>query len=135
MDFGATETIPGTTSGNPVVKSGEGTIIPEPGSDSSVLLADLQRALRAKTAPKVPPTKTSIPFTYVILTEHLSPSAGGEFSANPAGTWTAMKLIFGDGDRESEILLHLNDAGKRGQLSMKDPENGDLALAELAKAL
>jgi hypothetical protein len=32
-----------------------------------------------------------------------------------------MKLIFGDGDRESEIFLHINASIKKGQFSMKDP--------------
>ena len=128
IDFGAAE----LTSG---VKSGEGTLLPEPGSDSSVLLADLQKILRAKTAPRVPLSKTSIPFTYVNVGDNLSQAGGGGFSANPPGNWTALKLIFGDGDRESEIFLHINASSKKGQFSMKDPRYGDLALAELAKAL
>ena len=65
IDFGAAESTPGKTAGESGVKSGEGTLIPEPGSDSSVLLVDLQKALRAKTTPRAPLTKTSIPFTYV----------------------------------------------------------------------
>src|SRR5258706_2112119 len=57
IDLGATESTAG-------VKSGEGTLVPEPGSDSSVLLVDLQKALQAKTVPSAPLTKTSVPFTY-----------------------------------------------------------------------
>src|SRR5260221_9423707 len=128
IDFGAAE----STSG---VKSGEGTLMPEPGSDSSVLLVDLQKALRAKTAPRVPPTKTSIPFTYVNVGDNLSQAGGGAFSANPPGNWTALKLIFGDGDRESQIFLHINSSLKKGQFSMKDARYGDLALAELPNVL
>lgn len=60
IDFGAAESTPGKTAGESGVKSGEGALIPEPGSDSSVLLVDLQKALRAKTAPRAPLTKTSI---------------------------------------------------------------------------
>src|SRR6266436_1052905 len=134
IDFGAAESTPGTA-GQSSVKSGEGTLMPEPGSDSSVLLVDLQKALRAKTTPRVPLTKTSIPFTYVNLGDNLSQAGGGGFSANPPGNWTALKLIFGDGDRESQIFLHINPSIKKGQFSMKDPRYGDLALAELAKAL
>ena len=135
IDFGAAESTPGKTAGDSGVKSGEGTLIPEPGSDSSVLLVDLQKALRAKTAPRVPLIKTSIPFTYVNLGDNLSQARGGGFSANAPGNWTALKLIFGDGDRESEIFLHINASIKKGQFSMKDPRYGDLALAELAKVL
>jgi hypothetical protein len=51
------------------------------------------------------------------------------------GKFLTMKLIFGDGDRESEIFLHINASIKKGQFSMKDPRFGDLALAELAKVL
>ena len=134
IDFGAPESTPGTA-GGAGVKSGEGTLMPEPGSDSSVLLVDLQKALRAKTSPRVPPTKTSIPFTYVYVGDNLSQASSGGFSASPPGNWTALKLIFGDGDRESEIFLHINASIKKGQFSMKDPRYGDLALAELAKAL
>jgi hypothetical protein len=128
IDFGAAESTAG-------VKSGEGTLMPEPGSDSSVLLVDLQKVLRAKSVPSVPPTKTSIPFTYVNVGDNLSQASGGGFSASPPGNWTALKLIFGDGDKESQIFLHINASIKKGQFSMKDPRYGDLALAELAKAL
>jgi hypothetical protein len=131
IDFGAPESTPG----NAGVKSGEGTLIPEPGSDSSVLLVDLQKALRARTAPKAPLTKTSVPFTYITIGDNLSQAPDGGFNANPPGNWTALKLIFGDGDRESEIFLHINASVKRGQFSMKNPGDGDLALAELAKVL
>ncbi|MEO8127813.1 MAG: hypothetical protein ABJF23_15700 [Bryobacteraceae bacterium] len=121
--------------GAPESKSGEGTLLPEPGSDSSVLLADVQRVLRARTAPKAPQTKTSVPFTYRNLGDHLSHAPGGGFNATPAGDWTALRLIFGDSDRESEIFLHINDNAKKGQFSMTDPRYGDFALAELAKVL
>jgi hypothetical protein len=131
MDFGAAESTPG----NPAVKSGEGTLIPEPGSDSSALLADLQKALGAKSAPQVPPTRTSVPFTYVNLGENLSKAPSGDFTATPPGTWTAMKLIFGDGNRESEILLHIDASLKKAQFSKKDPRFADLVLTELAKVL
>lgn len=111
MDFGAAESTPNG-------KSGEGTVIPQAGSDSSALLADLQKVLQAKTAPVAPPTKTSVPFTYILQ-----------------GSDSAMKLIFGDGDKQSEILMNIDSAAKKAKFSMKDPRYGDLALAELAKAL
>lgn len=120
MDFGAAETTPGGSG----VQSGEGTLLPESGSDSSVLLADLREALRAKTAPIVPATRTSVPFTYVYVGDHLTQDNGGGFSATPPGNWTGMKLMFGDGDRESEILLYMNAGAKKGQFSMKDPRFG-----------
>ena len=135
MDFGAAETTPGKAAGQPAIKSGEGTLLPEAGSDSGVLLVNLQKALRAKTAPTAPLTKTSVPFTFIYLGENLSRDGSGGFNANPPGNWTALKLIFGDGDRESEILLNINASLKKAQFSMKDPAYGDLVLAELAKVL
>lgn len=135
IDFGAAESKPGKTAGESGVKSGEGTLIPEPGSDSSVLLLDLQRTLRAKTAPRAPLTKTSVPFTFVNAGDSLSQARDGGFNANPPGNWTALKLIFGDGDRVSEIFLHINASIKKGQFSMKEPRYGDLVLVELAKVL
>jgi hypothetical protein len=131
IDFGAAEPIPG----KPGVKSGEGTLLPESGSDSSALLIELQKALRAKSAARAPLAKTSIPFTYENVGDNLSQANGSRFNANPPGHWTALKLIFGDGDRESEIFLHINASTKKGQFSIKDPRWGDLALAELAKVL
>lgn len=135
MDFGPSESTPGKTAGETAVKSGEGALMPEPGSDSSALLADLQKALGAKAAPTAPPAKTSVPFTYINVGESLSQAPGGGFIANPPGDWTALKLVFGDGDRESEIFLHINAGARKGQFSLKDPRFGDLALAELAKVL
>src|SRR5947209_6472604 len=72
MDFGPAELIPGKAAGDPAFKSGEGTLLPEPGSDSSVLLVDVQKALQAKAMHSAPPTKTSVPFTYRQVGDHLS---------------------------------------------------------------
>jgi len=117
------------------VKSGEGTLLPEPGSDSSALLPHLQNVLRAKAAPTPAATKTSVPFTYIYVGENLSQAPKGGFKSNPPGHWTTLKLIFGDGDQESQIFLNINANTKKGQFSMKDPAYGDLATAELAKVL
>ncbi len=135
IDFGAPESIPGKTPGDRVVKTGEGTLVPEPGSDSSALLVDLQKVLRAKTVPVPPVTKSTVPFTYVDIGDNLSEAAAGGFIANPPGNWTALKLTFGDRGGESEIFLHINAKTNKGQFSIRDPRYGDLALAELAKVL
>ena len=45
-DFGAAETTPGKTAGEPAVRQRDGTLIPELGSDSSARLTDLQKVLR-----------------------------------------------------------------------------------------
>ncbi len=117
------------------IKSGEGRFIPEPGSDSSVLLADLRKALQAKLHPQAGPTKTSVQFTFASIGENLSQAAGGGFGTKPPGNWMALKIFLGKGDEEGEMFLNLNPRAKRGQFSMKDPDYGDLVLAQLARVL
>jgi hypothetical protein len=116
-------------------KSGSGKFLPEAGSDASVLLADLQKALQAKILPKSSPAKSSVSFEFVNLGENLSQGPGGGFNENPIGNWTTMKLFFGEGDQESEVFLNLNPKSKKGQFSIKDSDYGDLVLAALAKVL
>jgi len=135
MDFGPLESPPGKTAAESKIKFGEGTLIPEPASDSSVLLADLQKALHAKTRPRPAEKRTSVPFTYAKIGENLSQASGGGFSETPPGNWTALKLIFGSEDKEGEVFLNINSNIKKGQFSMKDTDYGDRVLAELAKVL
>ncbi len=116
-------------------KSGEGRFVAEADSDSSVLLAELQKALEAKTLAKAAPRSSTLRFTFANLGEHLSRASGGGFNAIPAGDWTAMKIFLGEGEQEAEVFLNINPRIGRGQFSMKDPDYGDLVLAELAKVL
>jgi hypothetical protein len=135
MDFGPTESVPGKNPADPKIESGEGTLQPEPTSDSSVLLADLQKALHAKSLPVPAEKKTSVPFTYVKIGDNLSQTSGGGFSKIPPGNWTSMKLIFGPENKEGEVFLNINPNIRKGQFSMKDPDSGDRVLVELAKVL
>jgi hypothetical protein len=135
IEFGAAEPTGQESAPGVRVTSGEGTLIPQAGSDSTVLLADLKRTLQAKTLPRAPQTKTTVPFTYANLGDHLSQAKDGGFSANLPGNWTTRKLFFGEGKSESQVFLNINAATKKGQFSIKDPDYGDLLLAELAKAL
>jgi hypothetical protein len=135
VGFGPAKTIPGKTATDFDIKTGDGRFIPEAGSDSTVLLADLQKALQAKTHPVPAPTKTSVPFTYANLGDNLSQARGGGFNTTPPGNWTALKLFLGQGEQEAEVFLNINLKTKKGQFSMKDPDYGDLALVELAKVL
>lgn len=117
------------------IRSGEGRFIPAPESDSSVLLADLEKALQAHLRHTPAAKKTTVPFTYAILGEKLSEARNGGFSVQPAGEWTAMKLFLGAGEEESELFLNVNSKRRTARFSMKDPDYGDLVLAELAKVL
>jgi len=117
------------------ITSGEGRLVPEPGSDSSVLLGDLRKALQAKTEIQPASTKTAVTFTFANIGDNLSQAAGGGFGEKPPGNWTALKLFFGEGETESEVFLNINPRLRKGQFSMKDPDYGDLVLGELAKVL
>jgi hypothetical protein len=135
VEFGPAKAFSGKTAPDFSIKSGDGRFMPEAGSDSRALLADLQKALQAKSHPLPAVTKTSVPFTYANIGDNLSQARGGGYSASPPGNWTALKLFLGQGEQESELFLNINLKTKEGQFAMKDPDYGDLALAELAKVL
>jgi hypothetical protein len=123
--------------------TGDGKLISEPGSDSSVLIADLKKALEANRLPVKVRRSTSLPFTYVILGEHDSQSEGGGFNAKPPGNWTAMKIFIGTGEQignseesdEGEVFLNFNPVTGKAQFSEKDKDYGDYVLAKLATVL
>jgi hypothetical protein len=79
--------------------------VAEAGSDASVLLGDLKRALEAKRLPSKVKRVGSVAFTYANLGENQSRHSGGGFYSKPAGRWTTMKLFFGEGEQESEVYL------------------------------
>jgi hypothetical protein len=117
------------------IESGEGKFIAEPGSDANVLLADLKKALEAKTLPTHVKRVDTLPFTYVSFGKNQSQAPGGGFNAKPPGHWTPMKIFIGEGEEEGEVFVNLNPATKRGQFSIKDPDYGDIVLAQLARVL
>lgn len=135
IELGPAKSAPTDTGSGITFKFGEGKLLPEQGSDSGVLLADLQRALEAKTMPVLPQDKRSVTFAYANIGDNLSRVSGGGFDAKRPGHWTALKLFFGDGDQESQVFLNINARIKRGEFSIKDPDYGDSVLAELAKVL
>ncbi len=117
------------------IESGNGRFIAEPGSDASVLLADLKKALEAKTLPLKVERVRNLPFQFVSLGKHQSQAFGGGFNAKPPGNWTPMKIFIGEGEQEGEVFLNLNPAIKKGQFSIKDADYGDIVLAQLARVL
>jgi len=117
------------------LKYGEGRFVPGEGSDASVLMVALQRALQAKALPTAPATKMVVPFTFASIGENLSQAADGGFNATPTGNWMAIKIFLGRGDQEGEVFLNINPKIRKGQFSIKDPDYGDLVLGELAKVL
>ena len=115
-------------------QSGKGRFIAEPGSDASVLLADLRKALEAKTLPAHVQRVAVLPFTYVSFGKNQSQSSGG-FSAKPPGNWAPIKIFIGEGEQEGQVFVNLNPVIKKGQFSIKDPDYGDIVLAQLARVL
>lgn len=117
------------------IESGKGRLIAEPGSDASVLLAHLKKALVAKTMPTKIQRANNLPFQFVSFGKNQSQGPGGGFNAKPPGNWTPMKLFIGEGEQEGEVFLNLNPVMKKGQFSIKDEEYGDIVLAQLARVL
>jgi len=117
------------------VESGNGRFIAEPGSDASVLLADLKKALEAKTLPLKFERVRNLPFQFVSFGKHWSQASGGGFHAKPPGNWTPMKIFIGKGEQEGQVFLNLNPAIKKGQFAIKDADYGDIVLAQLARVL
>lgn len=117
------------------IESGKGSFIAEEGSDASILLADLKKALEAKVIPTKVHRVKSLPFQFVSFGQNQSQGVGGGFNAKPPGNWTPMKIFIGEGEKEGEVFLNLNTAIKKGQFSIKDADYGDLVLAQLARVL
>jgi hypothetical protein len=117
------------------IQQGQGRFLAETGSDARVLLADLKSALEAKHVPAKVQRARDLPFVFVSFGKNQSQAAGGGFNATPSGNWTPIKIIIGEGEQEGQVFLNLNPVLKKGQFSIKDPEYGDLVLAQLARVL
>ena len=70
VEFGPAKTV-GDSKDFPM-RAGEGRFVAEPGSDASVLLFDLKKALEAKAIPAEVHRLESLPFTFVNIGEDLS---------------------------------------------------------------
>lgn len=116
-------------------ESGTGRFIAERGSDASVLLADLKKALEAKTSPAKVQRVSTLAFKFVSFGKNNSQAPGGGFNVKPPGNWTPMKIFMGKGEQEGQLFLNLNPVLKKGQFSIKDQEYGDIVLAQLAQVL
>ncbi len=117
-----------------VIGLGNGRIEAEPGSDDTILLVDLKKALEASELPEHVHKEKSLPFTYVVFGEDQSQVPGGGFQSHPAGHWSVMKAFLGDDD-DGEFYLNINSALGKAQLSEKDSSYGNYVLAKLATVL
>lgn len=118
------------------MRSGAGRFIADPRSEGNVLLADLAKALEAKTVPKHVRRVDAVSFDYVTLGERQSQAQDGRggFSDKPPGNWTPMKVFVGK-QGDCSFFLNLNPVIKKGQISIKDEDYGNCAIAQLAKVL
>jgi hypothetical protein len=135
IELGATKSLSDKESRDFDIEQGEGSFIAEPGSDASILLADLKKALEAKKLPSKVQKVRSLPFTFVSLGKNQSQASDGGFNARPPGNWTPMKIFIGEGEKEGDVFLNLNPVIKKGQFSIKDSDYGDAVLAHLARVL
>jgi hypothetical protein len=135
IEFGPTRTVETKGPKDFPMGTGEGRFVAEPGSDAAVLLADLQKALEAKSIPAKSQRVQALPFTFVNLGDNLSQAPDGGLNANPPGGWTAIKIFIGEGEQEGEVFVNLNPAIGKGQFSIKDSDYGDIVLKQLATVL
>jgi hypothetical protein len=135
MEFGPTRNLESNDSNGFPMETGEGKFVAESGSDPTVLLADLQKALEAKAIPRKVQRVQALPFTFVNIGDNLSQAAGGGFNVDPPGGWTAIKIFIGEGAQEGQLFLNFNPAIGKGQFSIKNPDYGDLVIKQLATVL
>lgn len=128
LEFGPTRATQG-------IQSGHGRFIAEPGSDASVLLRDLAKALGARTVPSKVRRIESLPFTFANIGDNLSQAPRGGFNGEPPGHWSAIKIFIGEGKQEADVFVNINTTINKGQFSIKDPDYGDLVLSYLARVL
>ena len=85
IQFGSAKPVAGDVPRGISLETGEGQFLAETGSDSSVLLADLKKALQAKSLPKKVRRVATLDFTFVSLGHGFSQAPGGGFNTTPPG--------------------------------------------------
>jgi len=135
IEFGPTRRVESEGLKDFPMATGEGRFVAEAGSDATVLLSDLQKALEAKAFPRNVQRVQALAFTFVNLGGNLSQASRGGFNTDPPGGWTAMKIFIGEGEQEGEVFLNFNPAIAKGQFSIKDADYGDIVIKQLATVL
>jgi hypothetical protein len=108
-------------------------------ADAGECLVSIARALEAKKVEPPPERVDCLPFQAGILGQNLSRGVGktsvleGSFTSDSPGTWLATKAFVADG--EGEFYLNLSPKTGEAEISIKDPEYGDVVIGELAKVL
>jgi hypothetical protein len=115
------------------ISFGKGRFARIPGSDSSVLIRDLQKALEATVLPTKVTRVATLPFEFAIIGERLSRDQEGGLNVKPEGEWMAVKLFF-SGD-EGEVFMNLAPNLGKAEFTIKDSDYGNFVVGELAKVL
>jgi hypothetical protein len=121
---------------DPPIAAAEGKFIAVPGSENSVLMEDLSKALEATHPVLTGKRQAELAFDAVVLGENQSLSPNSGYTNNPPGNWKLIKIFLPkDGDDEGEVFLNLNPVLGKGEFSIKDSDYGDYVVGELAKVL
>jgi hypothetical protein len=117
------------------VSFSRGALIRENDSKPVEFLREVAKVLEAK---HYKPGKRAdrLDLTLAILGQNLSRGSGtnqiaGGFTSEPAGDWITTKVFVADG--EGEFFLNLNPKQGIGEISIKDPEYGNIVLKELSR--
>ena len=113
----------------------EGRFIAVEGSDNSLLLVDLKKALDAKNIPQRTSRVKEIAFDAVLLGDHQSRDEAGGFHDNPSGDWVLVKVFLPKGGDDGEVFLNINPVLGKAEFSIKDSDYGDYLVAQFAKVL
>ena len=113
----------------------DGRFLAVQGSDNSVLLNDLEKALEAKEIPQKVFRVKEVPFDAVLLGDHQTRDPSGGFHDSPRGDWVLLKLFLPKGGDDGEVFLHINQVLGKAEFSIKDEEYGNYLLGQLAKVL
>lgn len=135
-----------------------GAFIRDTDSHYSEFLRQVAKALEAKSIKARKSKIDRLDFTIALLGQNLSrvamgkaggltsdafeqpPSQGqsqgnktlaGGFTSEPPGDWIATKVFVADG--AGEFFLNVNSKESRGEISIKDPEYGNVVLRELSR--
>lgn len=129
----------------------KGAFVKEPDSQPSEFLRQLAKALEAKSIKARKSRTGRLDFTVAVLGQNLSrepranltdrldhlsrgPGANvlaGAFTSEPPGDWVATKVFVADG--AGEFFLNLNSKDAKGEISIKDPDYGEIVLRELSR--
>lgn len=98
-------------------------------TDARQCLDSIARVLKATQVEAPRERSQCLPFQAAILGQNLN----DHLISPPRGTWIAAKVFVAEG--EGELYLNLSPETGEGEISIRDPEYGNVVVRELAKVL